>query len=132
MMRHLIGAATLAAALLAGPAVGSAQGAAGAKPDIGHGEGTFNDMCMSCHLKEGGGQGPTLVGVVGRASAAVPGVMYTKALQDAHLTWTPQKLDEFLTNAQVAVPGTAMPMSVPDAKDRADLIAYLASPANKP
>jgi cytochrome c len=106
-------------------------GAQGA-PDIGHGEGTFNDLCMSCHMKEGGGQGPTLVGVVGRASAAVPNVLYSKALQDAHLTFTPETLDKFLADPQGVVPGTAMPLSVPDAKDRADLIAYLASPANKP
>lgn len=132
-MKYSVALLAFGAAILATPAVVGAQNApTGAAPDIGHGEGTFNDMCMSCHLKEGGGQGPTLVGVMGRGSASVPGVMYTKALQDAHLTWTNQTMDQFLTNPQALVPGTAMPMSVPDAKDRADLIAYLASPANKP
>ena len=71
-------------------------------------------------------------GVVGRPSASVAGAVYTKALQGAHLTWTPDQLDKFLTDPATTVPGTAMPMSVADAKDRADLIAYLASPANKP
>jgi cytochrome c len=103
-----------------------------ATPDIGHGEGVFNDLCVSCHMKEGGGQGPTLVGVVGRQSAAVPNVLYSKALQDAHLTWTPETLDKFLTDPQALAPGTAMPVAVSDPKDRADLIAYLASSRNKP
>jgi cytochrome c len=127
-MKRLFILTGFALAAAATPITVGAQGA----PDIGHGEGTFNDLCMSCHMKEGGGQGPTLVGVVGRASAAVPNVLYSKALQDAHLTFTPETLDKFLADPQGVVPGTAMPLSVPDAKDRADLIAYLASPANKP
>jgi len=102
------------------------------KTDPAHGESLFEDMCLSCHIKTGGGQGPTLVGVVGRPAASAPGAVYTKALQDSQLTWTPDKLDTFLVNPNAMVPGTAMPMSIPDAKDRADVIAYLASPANKP
>jgi cytochrome c len=102
------------------------------KADPAHGESLFEDMCASCHIKAGGGQGPTLVGVVGRPAAGAPGAVYTKALQDSQLTWTPDKLDTFLVNPNAMVPGTAMPMSIPDAKDRADVIAYLASPANKP
>jgi len=99
--------------------------------DPAHGEAIFSDLCMSCHIKGGGGQGPTLVGVVGRPSASVPGVVYSKALQNAHLTWTPEVLSKFLSDPQALAPGTAMPMSVEDPKDRADLVAYLASPANK-
>jgi len=102
------------------------------KADPAHGESLFEDTCASCHIKAGGGQGPTLVGVVGRPAAGAPGAVYTKALQDSQLTWTPDKLDTFLVNPNAMVPGTAMPMSIPDAKDRADVIAYLASPANKP
>jgi cytochrome c2 len=120
------------AALVAVPVVVSAQAPAQGKPDPVHGEQVFEDMCIACHIKAGGGQAPTLVGVVGRPSASVPGAVYSKALQAAHLTWTTDQLDKFLTDPAVTVPGTAMPMSVPDDKDRADLIAFLASPANKP
>lgn len=115
-------------AALAAPFAAVAQ----PKPDPVHGESLFEDECMSCHMKTGGGQGPSLVGVVGRPAASAPGAVYSKALQEAHLTWTPDKLDAFLVNPNDLVPGTAMPMSIPDAKDRADVVAYLASPANKP
>jgi cytochrome c len=118
----------LASLALAAPLSVGAQ----PKPDLAHGQEVFEDTCMSCHFKTGGGQGPTLVGVVGRKAASVPGVAYTRALQESGLTWTPDKLDTLLTNPGALVPGTAMIMSVPDAKDRADLIAYLASPDNKP
>ena len=87
---------------------------------------------MSCHIKTGGGQGPALVGVVGRPAASYPGAVYSKALQESHLTWTPDQLNTFLIYPNAMVPGTAMQMSIPDPQDRADVIAYLASPANKP
>ncbi len=133
MKRVLIAGGFAAAVILAsGGLAAMAQNKPAAGPDIGHGEGLFDDMCVACHIKAGGGQGPSLVGVVGRTSATAPGVIYSKALQGAHLTWTPEQLDKFLADPAAAVPGTAMPMSVPDAKDRADLIAYLASPGNKP
>jgi len=110
------------------PLTGGAQ----SKPDPAHGEELFGDICMSCHIKAGGGQGPSLVGVVGRPAASYKGAVYSKALQESQLTWTPDKLDTFLTNPNAMVPGTAMQMSIPDPNDRADVIAYLASPANKP
>lgn len=70
------------------------------------------------------------MGVVGRPAASLAGVVYSKALKASHLTWTPAELDRFLTNPTAVVPGTAMPIALPSAKDRADLIAYLGSPAN--
>ena len=42
------------------------------------------------------------------------------------ITWTPQTLDEFIADPQKAVPANRMPFAgMPDAADRADLIAYL-------
>jgi len=116
----------IAGLVLAGAVRAQASG------DAARGEGLFEERCASCHVAQGGGQGPSLVGVVGRLSATVPGLIYSKALQNAHVTWTPSELDRFLTNPAAAIPGTAMPLAVPNAKDRADLIAYLGSGANKP
>jgi cytochrome c len=39
----------------------------------------------------------------------------------------PATLDPFLTDPMKKVPGTAMPQSVPDPAQRADIIAYLAT-----
>jgi cytochrome c2 len=127
-MRQVLAFTVLASVAMAAPPSGLAQ----PKPDPAHGQQVFEDTCLFCHMTTGGGQGPTLVGVVGRKAANVPGVTYSSALQASGLTWTPDKLDAFLTNPRALVPGTAMMMIVPDPKDRADLIAYLASPDNKP
>jgi cytochrome c2 len=109
---------------LAGPVL--AQGAPSADPAAG--QEVYETRCSFCHGEGGvGGQGPALIGVVGRKAASVANFAYTPALKGAGLTWTPSDLDRFLTNPAALVPGTSMPMSVPDAKERADLIAYLAS-----
>jgi cytochrome c len=44
------------------------------------------------------------------------------------LTWDAKTLDAYLQNPQTVVPGNLMPFSgLGDAKQRADLIAYLAT-----
>ena len=64
---------------------------------------------------------------MGRKAATSPHFNYTQALKDSGLVWNAATLDHFLTSPMTAVPGTTMPMPVPDANTRADLIAYLAT-----
>jgi cytochrome c len=116
--------AALAAMALGGAPRAMAQTAAG---DAAAGEDLFLDRCAVCHVAEGGGQGPSLKGVYGRKAASVPGFAYSAALKASGVTWTAPELDRFLTNPSVAIPGTAMPITVPDAKQRANLIAYFAA-----
>jgi cytochrome c2 len=87
----------------------------------------FADRCSLCHLPEGGGEGPTLKGVVGRKAGSLPGFTYTPALAGSGLTWTKAELDRFLTDPDRLVPGTAMGVHVEDAKTRAALIDYLSA-----
>lgn len=87
----------------------------------------FGDQCGLCHLEEGGGQGPSLKGVVGRRAGSKAGVAYTPALKAYGRVWTPVLLDAFLANPGGVVPGTAMPINVSEPKTRADLVAYLAT-----
>lgn len=100
-------------------------------PDIEHGKATFNTMCNVCHSvqKTGGpAEGPNLVGIVGRQAASQPDfTKYSPALKDSNITWSVQVLDRFLVNPMAIVPGTFMPMRIPDDKTRADVIAYLKS-----
>ena len=91
------------------------------------GEAIFQDRCSMCHLDAGQGQGPNLKGVVERKAGEAPGFAYTAALKSSGLTWTPANLDAFLQGPAKLVPGTAMPVSVPTAEERQDLIAYLAT-----
>ena len=115
------------AAALAGPALC----AAGSKPDIENGKATFNTMCGVCHStqKTGGPiEGPNLIGVVGRKAGSQPEfTKYSQALKASRLTWSKKTLNKFLVNPGEKVPGTFMPMQIPDDKTRADVVAYLAT-----
>jgi hypothetical protein len=105
-------------------------GAALAGPSAG--QTYFERNCASCHTADasmGSRAGPGLFNVVGRKAASVPGFNYTDALSKAGAagkTWTKEELDVFLRDPSKDVPGTAMPIGVADAKQRAAVIAYLA------
>ena len=62
----------------------------------------------------------------GAAPAACRASRTRAAMKHSKLTWDEKTLDRFLAKPMKVVPGTAMTYDgVPDAKDRADLIAYL-------
>jgi cytochrome c len=110
------------AALVATPAAFAA--------DAANGKAVFDRMCVICHATTTGPggppTGPTLAGVVGRKAAGVKDfAMYSPALKGYGVTWNDKTLDEFLANPMAKVPGTMMLMPVGDAKERADVIAYL-------
>ena len=87
----------------------------------------FGDRCSFCHLDGPGGQGPSLTGVVGRKAGSAADFGYSPALKAWGLVWTPENLDKFLTDPGAMVPGTAMPIHVPDAATRQAIIGYLAT-----
>lgn len=127
-MKPAFVAVALAALALGGTLHALAQAAAGPPGgDAAAGGDLFLDRCAMCHVAEGGGQGPSLKGVYGRKAATAPGFAYSAALKASGVTWTGPELDRFLTNPSVAIPGTAMPITVPDAGQRANLIAYFAA-----
>jgi cytochrome c len=110
-------------------ALALAAAGVGAQPsgDAAKGAAVFDDHCSDCHVLEGVGQGPSLIGVVGRPAGSLAGYDYTAALKASGLTWTPANLDRFLTDPKTLVPGTAMSATVVDPAQRHDLIAYLAT-----
>ena len=105
------------------------------KPDVENGRATFNAMCGVCHStqKTGGpSEGPNLIGVVGRKAGSQPEFKkYSKALPASGITWTEKTLNQFLVNPGDKVPGTFMPMQIPDNKTRADVVAFLATLKNQ-
>ena len=66
--------------------------------------------------------------MVGRKAGSQPEfTRYSPALKASGLTWSKKTLDKFLVNPGEKVPGTLMPMQIPDDKTRADVVAYLAT-----
>jgi cytochrome c2 len=120
-----IASGALVAAALATASAAAAQ--PGTPGDATRGATLFEDRCASCHVARGGGQGPSLVGVVGRKVAAAPGFRYSPALAHSGLTWTAANLDHFLAGPGKLVPGTAMLIVIANPAQRADLIRYLAT-----
>lgn len=98
-------------------------------PDAAHGEQVFL-QCKSCHVLEPGVNriGPTLAGIVGRAAGTVEGYNYSDANKNSGITWTKEKLYQYLEKPQRVVPGTKMSFAgLSKGQDRADVIAYLES-----
>src|SRR5581483_7906550 len=93
-------------------------------------------LCKVCHTFNKGGAalvGPNLYGVVGRKIASVEGFNYTPALKAHEGDWTFDKLDAWLTNPAAFAPGTMMAFpGIPEAKKRADVIAYLNANSDSP
>jgi cytochrome c2 len=101
--------------------------AARADGDPARGEQRFVD-CAACHAPQPGvaNVGPSLQGVFGRKAATLADFRYSPALKRSGITWTPETLDTFLADPQKAVPNNRMPYAgMPNAADRADLIAFL-------
>lgn len=108
------------------PAAATSTGTA-VSGDVNAGAEIFDSVCEECH--GAAATAPTLRGIIGRPFASIDSFDgYSDALKaKKSLTWTPANLDLFLKSPKDFVPGTLMYKTVPDAKDRADIIAYLAS-----
>ena len=61
------------------------------------------------------------------------GFAYSDAMKKASGEWSYEQLDAFIANPKVAVPGTKMTFAgSKDAKERANLIAFLRSKSDSP
>jgi cytochrome c len=126
MNKRILGVAALLALSFALPTGVLAQG------DVTKGEKEFK-KCMSCHSIEDGGKnktGPNLWNVMNRGVATVEGYKYSKGLtkwSEDNPEWTPELMDEWLTNSKKLVKGTKMMYKNKKEKSRADIIAYLQS-----
>jgi cytochrome c2 len=119
-MRAAVALGAIAALpLAASPALAAGDAAAGKE--------MFTTTCGVCHSAQPGVNmvGPSLAGIVGSKSGTVPGYSFSPAIKKADITWDEQTLDKFLQNPQADVHGTKMPISVPNAQDRENVIAYL-------
>ena len=93
--------------------------------DAKNGELIYSSRCIACHSIDSSRTGPSHRGVVGRKAGSVADFDYSAALKKSKVVWNEKTLDKWLENPEKLIPGQKMGYSVPDAKDRQDLIAYL-------
>jgi cytochrome c2 len=123
----MIEASMRASVMIAAIVLLATAAAARAEGDAARGEKRFEE-CATCHTTERGvnNVGPSLSGLFERKAGEIAEFRYSPALKKSGITWTPQTLDTFIADPQKQVPGNRMPFAgMPDAGDRADLIAYL-------
>ena len=108
-----------AIALIAFAATVNAEG------DSAHGQKLFESRCIACHSVDRHRVGPALGEVFGRRAGSAPDYDYSAAVKRSGAVWTEQSLDRWLRNPEALIPGQKMGYTVNDARDRADLIAYL-------
>lgn len=108
-------------------------GSALAAGDAAKGKEVFG-QCSACHEIGPGAKtkvGPELNGIVGRKAASDPTYpMYShemRVLGELGVVWSENNIDKLVANPKDIVPASPMSLypGVPDATDRANLIAYL-------
>ncbi len=126
-MRHSILAAALVASLSAAPALAA---------DPARGEELYR-RCVGCHEvgpDAGNRAGPHLNDILGRTAGTLEGARFSAAMIAAGedgLVWNEATLDAFLEDPRGLIPRTHRAFrGLPDAADRADIIAYLAAQTN--
>ncbi len=94
---------------------------------VKHGRMVFESQCMKCHRLDTNFEGPALRNVVGRTAGKAPDFYYSQALESATHVWDVPKLKAWLTNPESVVPGQEMNFHLDSARDREDVVAFLAA-----
>jgi len=93
--------------------------------DAQRGKAVFERRCTGCHALDSNREGPHLRGVYGRKAGSVPEFEYSAAIKRSGLIWNEANLERWLRGSDDMVPESKMGFSVPKARERADLIAFL-------
>lgn len=93
--------------------------------------------CQLCHNFDKGGPnliGPNLYGVLDRKIASHEGYDYSDALKGKEGVWDYLNIDHMIEHPNVFAPGTKMALfqGLPEAKDRAAVIAFLRTKTDNP
>ena len=98
------------------------------------GQRAFN-ACVACHSLQPDKNmtGPSLAGVWNRKAGSLASfARYSPALQSSNIVWDDKTLDGWIMDPQHVIPGNQMTFpGIKDARDRADLLAFLKE-ATKP
>ena len=104
--------------------------AAAPAANVANGKALFG-RCAACHTADKGGAnglGPNLYGIVGRKAGSKKDFSYSAAMRNSGIVWSNQKLDGYIAHPADVVPGNRMAFAgLPEAKQRADLLAWLST-----
>ena len=96
--------------------------------DATHGASVFDEECAECHSVKAGKnkKGPSLYAVVGRPAGSIPDFNYSDAMKASGITWSADRLSDYIAAPRKTVPGGKMKYDGLDSDQaRADLVAYL-------
>lgn len=99
--------------------------------DAARGEQLYESRCTGCHSLDASRIGPMHRGVFGRKAGSVPDFEYSAGVKKSTLVWSDKTLDQWLTDPERLIAGQKMGYRVPEASDRADLIAFLKRESGK-
>lgn len=85
----------------------------------------YDQRCAACHSIEFNGTGPAHRGLFGRKAGTAANYAYSAALKSSSVIWSDKALEKWLSDPEKFIPGQKMWISVPDAAERQDIIAYL-------
>ena len=98
--------------------------------DADNGALIYQDACGQCHQLNPGlnKKGPQLMNIYGAKAAELEDYNYSEGLAASGWVWDAETLDPYIADAEKAMPDTKMLSDpIPDAKERADVIAYLST-----
>ncbi|MCD1280214.1 MULTISPECIES: c-type cytochrome [Psychrobacter] len=98
--------------------------------DVDNGAIIYQDACGQCHQLNAGlnKKGPQLMNIYGAPAADLEDFTYSQSLEQSGWVWDAKTLDPYIADAQKVMPDSKMLSNpMPDAKERADVIAYLSS-----
>lgn len=100
------------------------------KGDADNGALIFEEACGQCHQLTPGlnKKGPQLMNIYGARAADLAHYNYSEGLAASNWVWDAKTLDPYIADAEKVIPDSKMladPM--PDAGERADVIAYLST-----
>lgn len=122
---QLYGFAAIMLLALSGPALAEGDATKGKTAYV---------KCVLCHQVGANAQntvGPELNSIVGRKAASVSGFAYSpgmKKLGDEAFVWSEENIDKLIANPKAMLPDSPMSQlftGIPNAQERADIIAYL-------
>lgn len=98
-----------------------------AAQSVARGAALYAAHCSSCHSADQHGDGPAHRGVVGRRAGALKDFDYSPALSASRILWTRATLKAWLRDPEALIPGQGMDYQLDQARDREDVVAYLAT-----